>query len=86
MNITITDQVTLIAFWLAFTRWLGIMLQLPLFDNLAIPAPVKALGTLVITYAFFPYVSPHIMQDINYMGQDSFVLLTAFYLLSGRFS
>ena len=72
MNLTLVDQTSLLAFWLVFTRWLVILFQLPHFDNMTIPAPVKALVTLIISYAFFPYLKSEVMKDIVYYGADQF--------------
>lgn len=83
LNIQITDMTVIVAFWLAFTRWLAIMFQLPLFDNVAIPVMVKVLATLVITFAFFPMIQDQIMLDIKYVGVDSFWYLTIFETIIG---
>lgn len=83
INIQITDYSVLIAFWLAFTRLITIMFQVPLFDNVSIPVMVKVLATLVITYALFPYISPQILLDINYVGVESFWILTIFNAVIG---
>lgn len=82
-TVEITDYSTIIAFWLVFTRWLAIMMQLPLFDNVAIPMPVKVLSTLLITYAFFPYLKPEVMNDILYYGVDKFWFLTICHTIIG---
>ncbi len=83
INIEIIDMKVLIAFWLAFSRWSAIVMQMPLFDNSTIPVVLKILTTLLFTYAFFPMVEASILTDINYMGVDSFWSLTAFYTLVG---
>lgn len=83
LNIQITDMTTIVAFWLAFSRWLAVMFQLPLFDNVAIPVMVKVLATLMITFAFFPMIESQIMMDIKYVGVDSFWYLTIFNTLIG---
>lgn len=83
INVQITDYTVLIAFWLCFTRWLAIIIQLPLFEQNAIPMLVKILGTLVITYAFFPYLQGEIIKDIAYVGVDNFWMLTIFNALVG---
>lgn len=82
-TVQITDYATILAFWLVFTRWVAILMQLPLFDNVAIPMPVKVLSTLLITYAFFPYLEPQIMIDINYYGADKFWFLTICHTIIG---
>lgn len=83
LNIQITDMTVIVAFWLAFSRWLAVIFQLPLFDNVAIPVMVKVLATLMITFAFFPMVQDQIMLDIKYVGVDSFWYLTIFETVIG---
>ena len=83
MNIQITDMTMIVAFWLAFSRWTAVIFQLPLFDNVAIPAIVKVLTTLVVTFAFFPMIQNQILLDIKYVGVDSFWYLTIFNTLIG---
>lgn len=83
LNIQITDMTTIVAFWLAFSRWLAVMFQLPLFDNVSIPVMVKVLATLMITFAFFPLIEGQILMDIKYVGVDSFWYLTIFNTLIG---
>ncbi len=83
LNIQITDMTVIVSFWLAFSRWLAVLFQLPLFDNVAIPVMVKVLATLMITFAFFPLVQDQIMLDIKYVGVDSFWYLTIFETIIG---
>ena len=83
MNIQILDFNILIAFWLAFTRCLSIIFQLPIFDGMRIPAIVKTLTTLMITYAFFPFIQGEILKDIAYVGANNFWILTIFYTVTG---
>ena len=83
LNIQITDMTVIVAFWLAFSRWLAVMFQLPLFDNVAIPVMVKVLTSLMITFAFFPMIQDQIMLDIKYVGVDSFWYLTIFETVIG---
>ncbi len=83
LNITITDMQALVAFWLAFTRWLAVMFQIPLFDNLSVPSIIKVLATLVITYAFFPFVQAQIMADVVTYGVDAMWWLTIFHAAVG---
>ncbi len=77
------DLEILVAFWLAFSRCLAIIFQLPIFDGMSIPAIVKAMTTLMITYAFFPHIQGEILKDIAYLGVDNFWALTAFYTVTG---
>jgi flagellar biosynthetic protein FliR len=83
LNIQITDMSTIVAFWLAFTRWLAVIFQLPIFENVSIPVVVKVLATLMITLAFFPLIQNQIMLDIKYVGENSFWYLTIFNTLVG---
>ena len=59
------------------------MMQLPLFDQVAIPVNVKVLASLVITYAFFPLISADLLKDIQYMGEGAFWSLTIFNVIVG---
>ena len=83
LNIQITDMSIIVAFWLAFSRWLAVMFQLPLFENVSIPVVVKVLASLMITLAFFPLVQDQLLLDIKYMGGDSFWYLTIFNTVIG---
>lgn len=83
MTLQITDYNMIVAFWLAFSRWLAVMMQLPLFDQVAIPVNVKVLASLVITYAFFPLISADLLKDIQYMGEGAFWSLTIFNVIVG---
>ena len=83
LTIQITDMTMITAFWLAFSRWLAIIFQLPLFENVAIPVVVKVLTTLMLTFAFFPMVQDQLIMDINHVGPESFWYLTIFNTLVG---
>lgn len=83
LNIQVTDMAMITAFWLAFTRWLAIIFQLPLFESVTIPVVVKVLTTLVLTFAFFPLIQDQLLMDINHVGADSFWYLTIFNTLVG---
>lgn len=83
LNIQITDMTVIVAFWLAFTRWLAVIFQLPLFENVSIPVVVKVLATLIITFAFFPLIQDQLIMDIKYVGPESFWYLTIFNTLVG---
>ncbi len=83
LNIQITDMSIIVAFWLAFSRWLAVIFQLPLFENVAIPTVVKVLTSLVITFAFFPLIEKQLLMDIKYVGVESFWYLTIFNTLVG---
>jgi flagellar biosynthesis protein FliR len=81
INVTISDYTQVVCFWLIFTRWLAVTMQLPIFDNTSIPVVVKVLFTLLISYAFYPYLAPVVMKDIAYMGIENFWVLTIFYAI-----
>ena len=83
INIQIVDYPVFLAFWLAFSRWLAVIVQLPIFDGMPIPQMVKVLVVLVVTYAFFPFVEPQLLRDIAYVGEDQFWALTSFNVLVG---
>jgi flagellar biosynthetic protein FliR len=83
MNVTIADQTMFLAFWLCFSRWSAVLIQFPLFDNVAIPNVVKVLATFLITYAFFPNLSGTLVAEINMVGVDNIWLLTMFHVSTG---
>ena len=79
INISVVDIQALTCFWLVFTRWLLILIQLPIFDNSGIPNTVKVLFSIIISYCFFPLVSGEVYKDIQYLGVENFWALTIFY-------
>jgi flagellar biosynthetic protein FliR len=83
INIEIVDLQILFAFWFGFTRVLSIAIQLPIFDSISIPSTVKLLTCLIMTYAFFPSISPSIIGDIALVGENSFWILTVFNVCVG---
>lgn len=83
ISVNIVDKYSLIAFWLSFIRWITTLYQLPLFDNTGIPEVLKVLFSLVICYAFFPYVKPYVIQDMSYWGENNFWVLTFAYTIIG---
>jgi flagellar biosynthetic protein FliR len=83
MNIAITDQALLVAYWLTFTRWICVLTQLPLFDNGSIPNMVKVLATLLISFTFFPMVETQMYNEVIMYGSDHFFTLTAFNAVIG---
>lgn len=83
ISVSINDLPMLVAFWLVFTRLSAMLMQFPIFDEAGIPVMVKVLGSLVISYAFFPYVQGWVLKDIALVGVDQFWVLTIFYALSG---
>jgi flagellar biosynthetic protein FliR len=82
MTISLYDQTMLVAFWLCFSRWLAIVFQLPIFDNVAIPPMVKILSSLILAYAFFPLVQSPIIAEVK-ANPDSFFILTFTHTLIG---
>lgn len=83
IDISIVDYPVLIAFWLCFTRWMAILMQLPIFDNTSIPVIVKILSSLLITYAFFPVVEASMVKEVLAIGIDHFWYLTIFNTIVG---
>ena len=83
MNITIADQTLFLAFWLSFSRWIAVLYQLPLFDNVAVPGLVKILGSFIISYAFFPQLSGTLVAEINMVGFENVWLLVTFHTTTG---
>jgi len=83
MNVTFSDQTLFLAFWMSFSRWLAVLMQLPLFDNVAVPSLIKILTSFLITYAFFPNLSGTLVAEINMVGADNIWLLTMFHTITG---
>lgn len=83
MNVTIADQTVFLAFWLCFSRWTAVLMQLPLFDNVAVPNLVKVLSTFVITFAFFPELRGTLVAEINYVGAENIWILVMFHTCIG---
>lgn len=83
INVSVVDYAVLIAFWLSFSRWAAILVQLPLFDNSSVPNLVKVLMSLVISYAFFPVVKGTLVQEVVSVGVDKFWWLTMFHTFVG---
>lgn len=81
VNIAVSDIQALTCFWLVFTRWTLVLIQLPIFDNVGIPNVIKILFSLVLSYAFFPLVKGEIYKDIAFVGADNFWYLTIFYAI-----
>src|SRR5690606_7308826 len=83
MNVSLTDQVSFMAFWLSFSRWFGVLFQLPLFDNVSVPGMIKILATFLISFAFFPSVQGTLVAEINMVGLEHAWLLIAFHTTTG---
>lgn len=80
---TIADHTAFATFWLGFGRWLAVLMQMPLFDNVAIPGTLKVLGSFVIAWAFHPLVAPAITAEVNAVGLDHLWLLSMSHLGCG---
>lgn len=83
MNVTIADQTAFLAFWLSFSRWSAVLIQFPLFDNVAIPGIVKVLASFLISYAFYPELSGTLIAEVKMVGVDNIWLLTMFHVCTG---
>ncbi len=87
ISVSITDIHALTIFWLIFSRWLVILMQLPIFDNQTIPPMVKVLSSIIISYAFYPMLAPVVGRDLALLGGGgfggAFLPLTIYYTVSG---
>lgn len=83
IDIAVVDYTVLIAFWLTFSRWVAILMQLPIFDNTSVPSLVKVLSSLVISFAFFPIVQDAMVKEVLTVGADHFWYLTIFHTIVG---
>ena len=83
ISASIVDQVSIIAFWLIFVRWLTVIVHFPIFDHIAVPGILKVLMALILSYAFYPWLSSEVVKDIDYIGVDNFWILTIFYSTIG---
>lgn len=83
MNLTLADQTAFLAFWLSFSRWSAVLIQLPLFDNVAVPNIVKVLSSFVISFAFFSELRGTLVAEINMVGLDNIWMLMMFHTCVG---
>ena len=83
ISASIVDQVSLVSFWLIFVRWLAVIVHFPIFDHISVPNMIKALTALILSYAFYPWLSSEVIKDVNYIGVDNFWILTIFYSTVG---
>lgn len=83
MNLTVADQTAFLAFWLSFARWSAVLMQLPLFDNVAVPNIVKVLSSFVISFAFFAELRGTLVAEINMVGLDNIWMLMMFHTCVG---
>ena len=83
MNLTIADQQVFLAFWMGFSRWIAVLFQLPLFDNVSVPMLVKILTSFLIAFAFFPGTKGTLVAEVNMVGVDNIWLLMMFHTTTG---
>lgn len=83
MNVGVYNEIQFFAFWLAFSRWAAVLYQLPLFDNAVVPQVLKILLSVVVTFAFFPFVEGTLIAEINAVGVDQIWALTMFHTMTG---
>lgn len=85
INVTIIDQSKLAAFWIIFSRWIAVLTQIPLLSESTVPNVVKVLTCFVITFAFYDGLSPVVLRDIRYVGENYFWILTIYNVVVGLF-
>jgi flagellar biosynthetic protein FliR len=83
MNVTLADQAAFLAFWLSFSRWSAVLIQLPLFDNVAVPGIIKVLISFLISYAFYPELSGTLIAEVKFVGVENIWLLAMFHVCTG---
>lgn len=83
ISLTIGEQTTFLAFWVSFSRWLAVLMQLPLFDNTVIPILVKILFSVLISYAFFPLVETVTVNELQFIGSENVWLAIMFHTSIG---
>jgi len=83
MNLTIADQQVFLAFWMGFSRWIAVLFQLPLFDNVSVPMTVKILTSFLIAFAFFPGTQGTLVAEVNMVGVDNIWVLMMFHTTTG---
>ena len=83
MNVSILDQQVFLAFWIGFSRWVAVLFQLPLFDNISVPMTIKILTSFLVAFAFFPGVQGTLLAEVKYVGVDNIWLLMMFHTTTG---
>ena len=83
MNVSILDQQVFLAFWIGFSRWIAVLFQLPLFDNISVPMTIKILTSFLVAFAFFPGVQGTLLAEVKYVGVDNIGLLMMFHTTTG---
>ena len=70
MNIQVVNLEILVAFWLAFSRCLAVIFQLPIFDGMTIPSIVKAMTTGA-SFSIPVPVAPQLLTTSSAMANSS---------------
>jgi flagellar biosynthetic protein FliR len=83
MNISILDQQVFLAFWMGFSRWIAVLFQLPLFDNVSVPMIVKILTSFLIAFAFFPETQGTLLAEVQMVGVENIWVLMMFHTTTG---
>jgi flagellar biosynthetic protein FliR len=83
MNVSILDQQVFLAFWIGFSRWIAVLFQLPLFDNVSVPMLVKVLTSFLVAFAFFPGLEGTLLAEVKTAGAENLWLLTMFHTCTG---
>jgi flagellar biosynthesis protein FliR len=83
MNISILDQQVFLAFWMGFSRWIAVLFQLPLFDNVSVPMIVKILTSFLIAFAFFPQTQGTLLAEVQMVGVENIWILMMFHTTTG---
>jgi flagellar biosynthetic protein FliR len=83
MNVSILDQHVFLAFWIGFSRWIAVLFQLPLFDNVSVPMIIKVLTSFLLAFAFFPGTQGTLIAEVKLVGPDNIWLLMMFHTTTG---
>ncbi len=84
INISVTDSEKIFVFFFIFLRILGIFMQMPLMDQEGIPARLKILCTIVVSFSFYTTLESEIREDMAFIANEYQIwILSSFYLLSG---
>lgn len=83
IDITITHELSLLAFWGIFIHWSMFLFQIPIFDNPSVPGIVKILFSAILSISFYPYLRNCVIDHINYFGKDGYWLFILVHALLG---
>jgi flagellar biosynthetic protein FliR len=83
MNVSIANQEVFLAFWIGFSRWIAVLFQLPVFDNLSVPNIVKVLTSFMIAFAFFPPLEGTLLAEVKMVGSENIWILMMFHTTTG---